>query len=117
VKDYEKTKDQLLVEKFLNEKDHKAYQVLYYRYYNAIKNLVGRITKNDIYKDDLTQEVFIKVFKNLATYNPHYNFLNWIYKIATITTIDFIKKKNKINIESIEKLNQEGEIFTSTVPY
>ena len=44
--------------------------------------------------DDLFQEIMLKVFNNLDSYNPLYSFDTWIYKIARHHCIDFLKKKN-----------------------
>jgi len=115
-RNYKEMKDCELVEKFLNQKDHKAYQILYSRYYNAIKNFVGPIIRNDSFKEDLTQEIFIKVFKKLHLYNPSYKFSGWIYKIASNTAIDFLRKEIKMKTQPIEKPNKEGEIYAITVP-
>jgi len=113
---YKDLEDKALVKKFLNEKDHLAYSTLYERYFRAIKNFVGPIIKKDASKDDVTQEIFIKVFRRLETYNPAYKFSGWIYRIATNTAIDFIRKERKVNVESIEKSNDDGEAFTIQIP-
>lgn len=44
--------------------------------------------------EDATQEVFIKVFKNIKSYNGDANIYTWIYKITINTCFDILKKKN-----------------------
>ena len=45
--------------------------------------------------EDLTQEVFIKVYKNLKSLDPNLNFKAWLFKIASNTLIDWWRKKGE----------------------
>ena len=45
--------------------------------------------------DDLTQEVFIKVFENIESFNSSSKLSTWIYRIAYNHTINFIKSKSR----------------------
>jgi len=45
--------------------------------------------------EDLTQEVFIKVYKNLKSLNPNLNFKAWLFKIASNTLIDWWRKRGE----------------------
>ena len=41
---------------------------------------------------DLTQEVFIKVYRSLTRYSPEFKFSTWIYKIAHNAAIDHLRR-------------------------
>ena len=57
--------------------------------------------------DDLLQEVFIKVWKNIDKFREDSNLFTWLYKIATNECLNFLKrKKNKFHI-SMEDANKE----------
>ena len=45
--------------------------------------------------EDLTQEVFIKVYKNLKSLDPNLNFKAWLFKIASNTLIDWWRKRGE----------------------
>jgi RNA polymerase sigma-70 factor (ECF subfamily) len=45
--------------------------------------------------EDLTQEVFIKVYKNLKSLDPNLNFKAWLFKIASNTLIDWRRKRGE----------------------
>jgi len=47
--------------------------------------------------ENILQDVFIKVYKNINSYNSIYKFSSWIYRIAYTTTIDNYKKHKNIN--------------------
>jgi len=57
--DYNSLDDRELANMLLVNNDQLAYAVLYNRYFYAIKNFVGPIIKNDSYKEDMAQEIFI----------------------------------------------------------
>ena len=42
---------------------------------------------------DLAQEVFLKVYVSLASFDPTYRFKTWLYRIASNCAIDFLRKK------------------------
>ena len=46
--------------------------------------------------EDLTQETFIKLFKNLKKIDPTGNLNSWMYTIATHTVYDFLRKKKHV---------------------
>lgn len=43
--------------------------------------------------EELAQEVFLKVFRNLDTYDPRRKLSSWIFKIAHNATLDHLRKK------------------------
>ncbi|KUO53125.1 MAG: hypothetical protein APF76_03540 [Desulfitibacter sp. BRH_c19] len=45
---------------------------------------------------DLTQEIFLKVYKSFATYDRSVKITTWIYRIATNTCIDYLRKKKEL---------------------
>src|SRR5690625_6819594 len=52
-----------------------------------------KMMKNNEQVEDLVQEAIIKAFKNLDSYNSHYAFSTWLYRITTNHTIDFLRKR------------------------
>ena len=57
--------------------------------------------------DDLLQEVFIKVWKNIDKFREDSNLFTWLYKIATNECLNFLKrKKNKYHV-SVEDTSRE----------
>ncbi len=74
-------KDLILIEKFKSG-DRKAYEGLYRAYRGAILNYLYRMTNDRDLAEELTQEVFIKVFMNIDKYRPIGSFSSWVYAIA-----------------------------------
>ena len=63
--------------------------------------------------EDILQEVFIKVYRNLNNFNPKYKFSSWIYRITYNECISFYRnhKKYKLNID----LSLEKKVFDEIV--
>lgn len=56
--------------------------------------------------NDLVQEIFVKVWKNLASFREDAKLFTWIYRIATNECLTFLKKKKRkylIPIHDVEK--------------
>jgi len=84
-----------------------AFNQLYKRYKNPIFYLVLRgVNMNTDIADDLTQEIFAKVFEKIQSYDHSSAFSTWMYTIANNHLIDF-KRKQKIEILSLNNLNSE----------
>lgn len=93
--------------------DQKAYSILLERYRNSIYHLILKITKSPEDAEDLTIETFAKAFDRLHQFSPEFAFSTWLYKIASNTSIDFIRKKS---IEKVSLENQHSNI-TDNIKY
>ncbi len=89
--------------------DQKAYAELMQRYKDSIFFMVLKMVNNKDDAMDLTVSTFGKAFENLERYKPDFAFSTWLFRIATNSSIDFIRKK-KLNTTSIDNLkNNDGE--------
>ncbi len=59
-----------------------AYETLIVRYQQAVFNLVFRLLNNPADANDVVQEVFLKVFRNIGSFRGQSSLKTWIYKIA-----------------------------------
>lgn len=75
--------------------DIESFEKILFTYEKKIFNYVFAIVRQKQDAEDLTQETFIKVYKNLKSLNPDLNFKAWLYKIATNATIDWFRKNGK----------------------
>lgn len=98
------------------KKDSKAQNLLMNTFFHDVKSYVLSILKEDADAEDITSEVFIKVFSKLDLYNYNFGFKNWVISMAHNCSIDFLRKKkffyslesdflNKIvdNVPSVEE--------------
>lgn len=78
--DKRKTDEELAISAPSNVADFK---ILIDRYQKPLARYIFRISgRNRHDTEDILQEVFIKIYKNLYSYNPKLKFSSWIYRIA-----------------------------------
>ena len=65
------------------------------RYKNLVYSIILRMTKDSEEANDLAQEVFLKLYKNLASYSPEFKFSTWVMRITTNHIIDFHRKRKQ----------------------
>ena len=62
--------------------DKHAFEALLYRYQQSIINFIFRFLGDRSEAEDLTQEVFLSVWRSAGTYKPKAKFTTWLYRIA-----------------------------------
>ncbi len=88
----DKTDDQLVE---LSKSEPDFFGELVVRYEKKLFSFVRRISyfsQEDI--EDIVQDTFIKVYKNLNAFDKSFEFSTWIYRIARNTTFDAIRRKH-----------------------
>ena len=60
-----------------------------------VYRLAYRLTGNPHDADDLTQEVFVRVFRSLSSYTPG-TFEGWLHRITTNLFLDSVRRKARI---------------------
>jgi RNA polymerase sigma-70 factor (ECF subfamily) len=73
----------------------KAFDAIVAFYQKAIYGHLYRIVNNRNDALDLTQDTFIKVYKNRKMIDPDKSFKAWMYKIATNTAYDWLRKQKR----------------------
>lgn len=69
-----------------------AYREIVERFERPVYSLVVRMVQDPAAAEDLAQEVFIKAFRRLDTYDPQRKLSSWLFKIAHNTTIDHLRR-------------------------
>ena len=98
--------DKELIEQYISG-DECAFGALVELHIKSAYNYVYRLCKDKSDAKDITQEVFLKVWKNIKKYKPEQNFKTWLFAIARNTTVDWLRKKKHIPFSHFE--NQDGE--------
>lgn len=83
-----------IVEKAARGDTH-AFRLLVEKYQKFAFNLAIRFTGDRSDAEDILQEVFVSVWKNLPAYRTEVKFTTWLYKITTNRCLDFLKSRQK----------------------
>jgi len=70
-----------------------AFAILVERYKDAVQNLAYRMLSNVTEAEDVTQEVFVRAYTQLATYKPAHKFSTWLLSIASHLAIDQLRRR------------------------
>ncbi len=114
--DFQKTNDVGLVRLSLQDKE--AFYYLVRRYENKLMRYIKRLTNiRDEEAEDILQDIFIKVYRNLNGFDQNLSFSSWIYRIAHNEIINYYHRnkrrlKSTVSEESGEELNSLTEIIT-----
>ena len=90
--------------KIVSSWDIDAFYCIVEKYEWKLLKYILRITNIDLEEaENLLQEVFLKVYKNINEFNYSLSFSSWIYRIAHNITIDYYRRnkdKREINLQT-----------------
>lgn len=95
------TPDQELIAAVL-EGSESAFGQLVVRYQDRIFRLLGRYCRDAIECEDLAQEVFLKVFRKLHTFQQNSAFYTWLYRIAVNAANDHLSRASHRRLRLVE---------------
>ena len=108
----ESTKDEEhKIVKRAQEGDQDAFRELVERYQRKVYSICYGMLKNPEDSMDVSQEVFVKVFRYLEKFNFESSFYTWLYRITVNMCIDFIRKNAKLrSVEFDDGVSRDGEV-------
>ncbi len=77
------------------EGDENAYKEIYARYCRIVYSIAYQMLGNHIDADEVVQETFIRVFKNIGRLRNSKSFVSWLYQISVNLSIDHRKLRTK----------------------
>ena len=100
--------DEQLIAEYLSGNE-KIFEQIVERYLKRLYNFVFQLTRDKEAAEDITQDVFVKVWKNISSFDGEKKFSTWIFAIAKNTAYDFLKKKKSLPFSMFE--NADGNIL------
>jgi len=86
-----------LLIKQIKEGDKRGWNMLIDKYSGIVYNLSFSFCGNSDDANDLTQEIFIKIYKNIDKFDEDFNLSSWIIRISKNHCIDYWRKNKKNN--------------------
>ena len=75
--------------------EQQAFTLLVRKYQNRVANILTRYVSNNGDIADVTQEVFIKVYKSLPSFRGDSAFYTWLYRIAVNTAKNYLTSQSR----------------------
>jgi len=90
--------------------DQDSFAEIVTRYKKLIYSVVYNMIPDKQEVNDISQEVFLRIYKSLDRYNPEYKFSTWSVKITTNFCLDILRKKrvDSVPIEEIEGVSSNA---------
>ena len=79
----------------LKEGDEAAFKTIVELWQDMVYNTVLGIVQNDADAEDLTQEVFVKVYESISSFKGESKFSTWLYRIATTKALDLLRSRKR----------------------
>jgi RNA polymerase sigma-70 factor, ECF subfamily len=86
--------DRELVER-LKGGEEAAYRIILERYQTLVLNCTFKFLRDRDWAEDVTQEVFIQVFKSINSYRSEASLSTWIYRIAITRSLNHVKSMKR----------------------
>lgn len=99
--------DELLLHKII-QGDNSSFGTLVERYQHQIFNMALRMSGHREDARDITQETFIKAFNYLSSFRYESGFKTWLYRIASNTCLDYMRRRSRDSTRRIERPPEEG---------
>ena len=101
-----------LIKRFIDG-DNSTFRLLVQRHQEKVRNIIYLTLSQSDVVDDLAQEVFITVHKNLKNFRFESQFTTWLYRITVNKCKDYLRKKNVRKIFVPIKEADEKPDYTS----
>ncbi|MCU4164378.1 RNA polymerase sigma factor [Carboxylicivirga caseinilyticus] len=107
-------KDDEIITLIIDENSSKYFGILYKRYYSKVLDKCYSFVKNKQLAEEITEDIFSKVYEKLASFKNRSSFSSWLYSITYNHCIDYLREKKKLHYPSWDKENEIPEIIDDT---
>ncbi|MFH2107366.1 MAG: sigma-70 family RNA polymerase sigma factor [Chrysiogenia bacterium] len=94
--------------------DRQAFRVFIEKYQRLVAAIVFRMVYNTADREELSQEIFLKIFKNIKEFQGSAKISSWIGRIASNTCINHLRKKRLPLFADVSPVGQELENVAGT---
>jgi RNA polymerase sigma-70 factor (ECF subfamily) len=93
----------------VREGDESSFALLLNQHRRPVVHFLFRMVQNRAISEELAQEVFLRVYRSRASYEPTAKFTTWLFRIATHVALNWIRDgKNERGHQSFEEEVVEG---------
>ena len=89
--------------------DKDAYRLLVEAHQDRLFGLVLSMVHDGQEAQDLTQEIFVKAWFALASFEGHAAFYTWLYRIASNHSLDYLRKRRPIQVSIDRPVSEDSE--------
>ena len=102
-KEKKQSSDEEVIKEIVESQNPVMIGVLYERYADKVFRKCLSFVKDEAIAEDLTHDIFIKLYMNLSSFKGKSKFSTWLYSITYNFCIDYIRKRKKHQTVSVEE--------------
>jgi RNA polymerase sigma-70 factor (ECF subfamily) len=95
--------------------DRDAFGALVLRHQRGLVNYIFRLVGSRDAATDLSQEVFLKVFVSLDSFDPRFRFTTWLYRIASNSAIDHLRRRHPRTLSLSQSASPDDAAAAPTI--
>ena len=89
--------------------DQGSFELLLEKHRGPMIHFLHRMVQNDAVAEELSQEVFLRVFKSRGSYQPSAKFTTWLFRIGTHLALNWIRDGRNEKLQtSLDKETADG---------
>ena len=88
--------------------DREAFAPLVEHHERRVRSLVFHLVRRRDEVEDITQEIFVKAFKNIRSYNAESTFGTWLGRIAVNHCYDYLRREQKARVTYYWQMTEEA---------
>lgn len=92
--------------------DMGAFREIYQRVSGYVYTLAYRIVRTKHDAEEVTQDVFLRLYRSLASFKFESSFKTWLYRIAVNTAINHAKKRSRVTTREVEEIYEDPATVT-----
>jgi len=96
-----------------SEGDIDAFEMIYREYLDFVSNVAFRVVNTREDAEEVTQEVFLNIYRQLKYFRFESSLKTWIYRITVNTAINYSKKESKHQYEIAGYMEVSGRVNTN----
>jgi RNA polymerase sigma-70 factor (ECF subfamily) len=87
--------------------DESAFQRLVERHSTGVFQLAFRLTGNEADAEDVVQETFLRVYRELRRFESRSSFKTWLHRVTVNCSYDLLRKRPRVRLEPIDPSETE----------
>jgi RNA polymerase sigma-70 factor (ECF subfamily) len=109
--------DEELVMKIIKTKDNVLFAELYDRYASVVYNKCLGFAKSKVEAEDLTHDIFIKLYMKLHTFKGTSKFSTWLYSFTYNFCVNYIQRNSYKSREKVQEVEIEERPIVEITEY
>ena len=99
--------DWLWIKGFQEQGDRSAFESIFTKYKILVINLSYRFVKDQGTAEEITQDVFIKIYEKKVKFDPKSKFSTWLYRVTINASLDSLRHRKKGAYSLNEEIKSE----------